>query len=240
MKMKWLRIAVKGMFRAIGLDLHRIDPSQDNYAWLDQYEIRTILDIGANTGQSSQFFRKVASDAYIHAFEPLKGCYETLVSTMAGDPCFRAWNIALGDSDSTEDMHRSEFHASSSLLPMGDLHKESFPYTSQSSIETVEVRRLDTVAETLDLRDNLFIKIDVQGYEKSVIQGGMKTVARAKVLILETTFQELYVGQALFPEIYDMLRPMGFVFMGCLSDLRSPVNGSVLHGDSLFIREPGL
>jgi hypothetical protein len=101
------------------------------------------------------------------------------------------------------------------------------------------VKRLDDIAEGLTLAKNLLVKIDVQGFEDQVFAGGVHTIQKAKALIVETSFESLYEGQPLFDEIYAIAKRMGFVHHGNLSQLLSPVDGSVLQADGIFIKANG-
>jgi FkbM family methyltransferase len=149
---------------------------------------------------------------------------------------FRAFDFALGEETSDIEMHRSEFSPSSSILPMGELHKQAFPFTSGEVLEKIVVKRLDDIADSLKLVDNLLIKIDVQGFEDRVIAGGRQTIQRATVLIVEMSFRRLYEGQPLFDTIYDTLRQMGFAYHGNFIQLLNPVDGSVLQADGIFMK----
>ena len=83
----------------------------------------------------------------------------------------------------------------------------------------------------------ILIKIDVQGSEDKVIRGGQKTLRRAKAVIVETSFTELYDGQPLFHDIYEGLRSLGFSYSGSWApDLKNPLDGSHLQQDSIFVR----
>jgi FkbM family methyltransferase len=57
-----------------------------------------------------------------------------------------------------------------------------------------EVRRLSDVARELNLRHPLLHKPDVQGSEDKVIIGGEDVAARAKIVIIEVSFQFLFEG----------------------------------------------
>lgn len=228
-------VALKNVFLRCGLDICRV---KHKYEWLRPYNIRTILDIGANIGYFSVTFHKILPQASIYAFEPLPDCYEQLLTRMEKIPQFRSFNCALGDTCSDANMYRSEFSQSSSLLPMSDLHKQAFPHTKELTSDVVSVARLDEISRDLDMPDNILIKLDVQGYENKVIAGGRQTFSRAKVLIIETSFQTLYEGQPLFDTIYDILRSLGFYYMGNLGQLKNPTDGGVLQADSVFVRAP--
>jgi len=230
---------VKTTFRLCGLNIERINTADNNYDWLLKYGIETVLDIGANTGQFAEMIHKILPSAAIVSFEPIEKCYQMLIKNMASVPKFRAFNYALGEKDTNAEMCVNDYTASSSLLQMEDLHKQAFPFTANACKEMVKIKQLDGVARDLDLTDNLLIKIDVQGYEDRVIRGGQETVSRAKVVIIETSFQSLYIGQPMFEDIYDMLKQIGFRYIGALEQLRSPLDGSVLQADSVFIKNLG-
>jgi len=73
----------------------------------------------------------------------------------------------------------------------------------------VETRRLDEIAEVSDLD---YLKIDVQGSELSVFQGGRRKLADAVILQTEVSFIPLYEREPHFAEVDAELRSLGFVF----------------------------
>ena len=92
---------------------------------------------------------------------------------------------------------------------MAELHKQSFPFAIKEKTEVIEVRRLSNVVRELNLRDPLLLKLDVQGFEDRVIAGGEDVVARAKIIIIEVSFQPLYEGGPLSDDDR-LLREHGF------------------------------
>ena len=232
-----MKRGIKKLLALAGLDLRRIDLAEDNFGWLAPFAIRSIIDVGANAGQFAAEVRRALPCAQLYSFEPLADCCEALRRNFAKDSRFEAFCCALGDADAIVEMHRSEFSFSSSLLPMGQLCKDLFPYARNCRPETVTVRTLDGVMADRDLKENLLVKIDVQGAEDRVIRGGRRTIGRAAVVIVETSFAELYEGQSLFGEVYDLLKDLGFRYAGAWGpQRRNPVNGQVLQADSIFIR----
>ena len=233
--MKNIKRIIKTMFRVFGIDIKKINPAK--YSWLKQYNIATVIDIGANTGQFAKFIHKELPSANIISFEPISECYNKLKKKMKSASNFQAFNYALGDIDDSVEMKINNFTPSSSLLSIANLHIQTFPFTTEKSIRRVKVKRLDDIAESLDCKDNLLIKIDVQGYEDRVIKGGQNIISSAKMLIIETSFQLLYKGQPMFEDIYDNIISMGFKYAGAFEQLRSPCNGSVLQADAIFIKK---
>ena len=208
-----------------------------NQPWLTEAGINTIFDIGANVGQFAKLIHEVLPKAMIYSFEPLEDCYEELKKRMQKVDNFEAFNVALSNTNGEMEFHRNEHTPSSSILPMADLHRENYPFTAKEYLTKVRSARLDDIARDLKIEDNLLIKIDVQGFEDKVIAGGRNIIRRATILILETSFQPLYIGQPLFEDIYDSLK-QGFRYMGALNQNRSPIDGSMLDEDSIFVKKP--
>ncbi len=201
---------------------------------LSRYNPVAILDIGANDGYSVALFRKIFPTARILSFEPLQDCFQLVQSKINELPPGRAFHCALGDEDGTSTIHRSEFSPSSSLLPMDVLHQTEFPYTSSTREETIRIRRLDSMAQELELNGPFIAKIDVQGFEDRVIRGGEQTLRKASAIVVELSTYSLYKQQASFAGVHSQLEAMGFVFRGTIDQMFSPKDGRILQFDGLF------
>ena len=231
----FLRQLIWRALSAAGLDVRRKRPPDDR--WLVALDIETVLDIGAHVGSFYVRLRSALPQATIHSFEPLADSYETLVKQGAGDVLFWAHNYALGATDGPVEMYRSEFSPSSSVMKMGELHKAAYPFSAANAPVAIEMKRLDDVADTLGITGRVLVKIDVQGAESQVLDGGGRTISNARALIIETSYRSLYDGQLLFAEMHDRLRSMGFLFHGNVQQMVDPRDGSVLQADSLFLRD---
>jgi hypothetical protein len=98
-------------------------------------------------------------------------------------------------------------------------------------------KRIKRKDQALKIQGNVLVKLDVQGYEDKVIEGGKCLLQRAKILIVETSIVPLYEGQPLFRHIFTMLDRQQFTYHGALSQLTSPIDGSVLQADAIFMRD---
>jgi hypothetical protein len=119
---------------------------------------------------------------------------------------------------------------------MAELHKAAYPFSAGSSVDETPLETLDSVASRLALEPEILLKIDTQGYEKQVLAGAAQTLPRVKLIIVETSFAELYVGQARFPEIYALLAERGFEYRGAWDQFTSPKDGMPLQQDAIFVR----
>jgi FkbM family methyltransferase len=208
-----------------------------NKPWFYEINIDTVLDIGGNIGQFSKTMRFMLPYAQIYAFEPLPSCFKTMTNLMQGDAKYLGYNCGLGEKEETLSIEQNSHAPSSSFLEMSDKHKEAFPFTIDTIQLQVPVRRLDDLANELNLGKNILIKVDVQGFEDKVVKGGLDTFAKAKVLIMELSYQELYKNQPLFDDIYQELAKLGFQFYGTMAQMPDPKNNSYLDADCIFIKK---
>ncbi len=175
--------------------------------------------------------------AQILSFEPLHDTFDLLVQRMHNDKRFQAYNVALGEATAESVIHRSESNPSSSLLPMGDLHKKLYPKSATHTDEPVLIRELDEVLKDAKLEKPVLIKIDVQGFEGSVIKGGQNILRQADIILVENSFTTLYEGQPLFADIHDLLKNLGFSYRGRSETHYNPNTKEPIYEDSVFISE---
>ncbi len=96
-------------------------------------------------------------------------------------------------------------------------------------------RRLDTIAAGFAPSAIDLIKIDVQGLEHLVIEGGAETLSRTKAVFTEVSFRPLYEGSSVFHEIHDLMTARGFV-MAALEPGYRMGSGELLQADALFVK----
>ncbi len=119
---------------------------------------------------------------------------------------------------------------------MAESHKTLFPHTKENSPEEIEVRKLDYVFTELKIEKNILIKVDTQGYEDKVIEGGINTFSQAKILIIESSFVQLYENQPLFDNIYQKIKSLGFNYRGALHQKIDKKTGKILFEDSIYTK----
>lgn len=221
---------IKGVHLGELLNLSRYEK------FLKSADIKTVFDVGANTGQFASAIKVLLPDAKIYSFEPIPECYERLTKKFPSNEQYQAFCVALGNEAGKITFWKSQFAESSSILPMSEIHKENFPWTAESIPIEVPVKTLDAVFPELNIIPKVLLKIDVQGYEKKVLEGGIISLEKIDFVLVETSFQTLYEGQATFDEIYRFLTSAGYEFAGNFDQLIAPLDGTILQGDALFVK----
>jgi FkbM family methyltransferase len=206
-----------------------------NRKWLTNLKIRNVLDVGANVGEFTLVFHYLFDGPTIHSFEPLPSCKGKLEAIANNKANVTFHPYALGARESTEILHVSSHAPSSSILNMGQLHKTDYPHSAGSSDVEIRCKTLDSVLGDVEFHGNLLIKMDVQGFELEVIQGGYNVFRLAKVVVLEMSIQELYEEEPGFDDLYCILKSLGFTYHGSLKQSVSKSDESFLQCDGIFI-----
>jgi FkbM family methyltransferase len=198
-----------------------------------QGEKLVVYDIGAANGVVTGCLMKLENVAAIYAFEPIPDVYKQLENYTKSSKKVNCYNIALGDTNGSTLMYVSSKSDSSSILPMANVHVEQFPGTETQSAIDVRITRLDDFVKDNSLPLPDVVKIDVQGFEKNVIDGGINTISKSKYCILEMSLQLLYAGTPLFDEVYQLMVSLGFRLIAFSNPLTGK-SGTQLQVDGIF------
>lgn len=226
-------------FTKIGLILKPFDNYENvKYYWLKEYQFNQLIDIGANIGQFASEFRKIYPKTHIVSFEPISNVYQQLADNFKFDTYFSSLNFGLGDADETLQININSNVASSSILELNHFHKEAHPTFLETTKESIRVAQLDTllVQNKFEIKDNCFVKIDVQGYEDRVIRGGKQALSKAKMVMIETSFEEVYKNLATYNTIVDLMKEIGFRVL-CINQVaHQKKDGKPLYADVYFVK----
>lgn len=182
---------------------------------------KVIYDIGANVGAWSTMCQALFAPQAIYLFEPQAQCLRAIERCCLSLKA--PWKIipaALGDESRELTLNITHNRAASSLLsPKTDVGLVDIGPASQD-MERVQVKRLDDLAEGNGWPPPDLVKIDVQGFEKQVMEGGGRTLAQARYIVVEVSLRPLYEGQALLPEILSAFVRWGFDLVDINETLR--------------------
>lgn len=196
----------------------------------------TIVDVGGNVGQFTCAALQLLCPRMVHVFEPLPDAVAELRRHFGKDPRVSIHPVALGARTAELPLKVNAHSHSSSFLPLGSGHRSAFPTATTVGVRTVPVRTLDDELKDAKLEGPLLIKIDVQGYEQWVLEGGPATLECAEWVILEVSFRSLYDGEPLFLDLIADMGSRGFRFVRPVGWLMAPSTSEILQCDAMFVR----
>ncbi|HWK05466.1 MAG TPA: FkbM family methyltransferase [Puia sp.] len=225
--------------RTVGLDIVSYPhfSEKQRLALFKRFDIRTIVDIGANQGQYATYMRGIGFEGTIISFEPVRATYEKLSSLATGDVKWVTKNMAFGDTDMEATINVSENTLSSSLLPPLDGFLHSTPEAKVVSQEKVKVVKLDTwVPDLLKNEKNYFLKVDAQGYERKILEGAQLSLHHFAGIQIELSLTSLYEGENTFFELFPLILSKGFKLYVMENGYCNPVTGEVLQLELILFR----
>ena len=190
--------------------------------WLDQILVKllpdtagefTFFDIGANHGQTAAKLRASFPNAQIVCFEPIAELAAAMKDKFKGDGRITVENLAVSDETREKvPFHINSFDQASSILPLqadGAYTRRGMNTVASTSVGVTSVAdycKLHGISK-ID-----FMKIDVQGLCREVLDGAHALLERRAVSILqaEYLFSDYYVRRDSFFEIERRLIPNGY------------------------------
>ena len=230
-------VALRKMVHRAGFDLVREDFSYRFVFALQTQGVGTVIDVGANVGQFGVDLRRSKYSGAILSVEPLEDAYQQLVRQVQGDPTWTTARAAVSDVPGTLTMNVSANSVSSSVLPMRGEHTSAAPEARYVRTEEVPATTVDELVAKhgIDPASTL-LKIDVQGYEKAVLDGAKGTLSQFAGVRTEMSLTALYDGQTLLPEMITYLDGLGFDLWQVERGFTDPVTRRVLQMDGVFFR----
>ena len=233
-----LRIA----FQKLGYDIIRYKPATHPTArmqhMLRSYNIETVLDIGANSGQFAEHIKNdLGYENRIISFEPLSSAFASLKAKAEKDPHWDVLNVALGDAERESEINIAGNSYSSSLLDMLPSHIKSAPDSQYAGKETIMVKTLDSIFDSFGIKaGKIYMKIDTQGFESKVLKGADQTLHKINTVQMEMSLVPLYEGELLFNELYSFMENKGYSLVGILPGFSDKASGQLLQVDGIFHR----
>jgi FkbM family methyltransferase len=211
-----------------------VAPSIEHRKVLSRIDCDLIIDVGGNRGQFSIMSRLLKPSTPIVAFEPLPSEAEVFRRVTSGFKNIQLHQTALGESAGEAEIHLSRRADSSSLLPIGVMQKKLFWGTDEVGTLKIPVKRLDDFKPEWEKYSRILLKIDVQGFELSVLKGAVETLEHSAFIYVECSETELYVGQALYRDVGTFLEQRGFKLQS--RDNETVVDGKLIQADYRFAR----
>lgn len=155
---------------------------RDLFWAMPDLQVRHILDVGANVGQSAVEFRKVFPEAVVHSFEPVESTVEVLKKNVA-DASVHVHQLALGASPGRVKMQVSRDVDTSDMNSIGEPH----PYLEDQVLvkEVVEMTTLDKWCAKARIEQVDFLKIDTEGHDLEVLKGATGLLARHAIKLID-------------------------------------------------------
>ena len=235
---------VKRAISTTGYQVVNLRARRDSFqqqAWLlnrQETSPTTILDLGANVGQTNRRYREHFPDAMIHSFEPFPAAFAELSALTSRDPKTKVHQLAASDVRGVRTFYTSVGSQMNSLLkvtPGGETYMGGVAAAVTGSIE-VNTTTIDAFCSEYGIEEIDILKMDIQGGELAALRGAARMLqSRAiRLIYTEVLFAEMYQGAAPFDVLWRHLESAGYQLEG-LYNLANGSNDMLGYGDAIFL-----
>jgi FkbM family methyltransferase len=162
-----------------------------------------VIDVGAHVGEFTKQIYYNFPECKIVMVEANPNCEPHL--RLLGKPYDI---VALSDKEGYGNLHIEK----TNLTPTGaSLYKENTEWYSEGKYEIITVP-----TSTLDIKNYFenqqidLLKLDVQGAELDILNGGEKTLQRTQYALIETSLLEYNQNAPLIDRVVDKMKEYGF------------------------------
>lgn len=140
-----------------------------------------VIDVGANIGLTALALASTCPQGQIVAIEPVPKTFNFLQENIknSGLKNITAYHFAAGERNSTVQMHGNETFLAGAFV--GDKYSANF---GDHFSTTVPLTKLDDIFIQFGMNHIDFIKIDVEGYELSVLNGAKDLLNQFKPIVM--------------------------------------------------------
>jgi len=172
-----------------------------------------VFDIGANIGWYTLNVLLKHKGTSVYSFEPIKSSYQYLKKnlTLNHQKTDKIYNIGLSDENKTvKFFFDTECTTASSMVNLRE--------DKDTVMVECEVKRLDDVFPSFGINRLDFIKCDVEGAEKFVFEGGIKTIRKYKPIIFSEMLRKWSKKFGYHPDdIIHLLADIGYHCYGYIT-----------------------
>jgi FkbM family methyltransferase len=181
----------------------------------------TIFDVGANKGQSADFFLAIRSTAQITSFEPNPRLFQFLTNKYQGIKNMTLVNKGVSNAKQLLTFYINKLDLTSSFEPLNPASKYLAKKAQVMGVKPTEIISEQIEIETIALRDYIeeqgikhidLLKIDTEGHELKCLNGlfPLKTCQIDRIQI-ENHQDDMYQTLDSFESIQALLHEHGYV-----------------------------
>jgi FkbM family methyltransferase len=206
----------------MGYDVHRL-PVPDltlhdlefDLPFLVTQRPATIIDVGANKGQTIELMKRALPNPAIISFEPNPKLAQLLEKTYASSGV-QVEKSAVGSANGTVEFVITDNDELNSVLQLSRVVENPFAHIKTNARIRVPVTTLDQYCQQRSLEHIDLLKSDTQGYDLEVLKGSASLLAakRVGVILVEVNFIKLYKNQCEFGQVERWLAALDYRLLG--------------------------
>ncbi|NMF63093.1 FkbM family methyltransferase [Brasilonema octagenarum] len=230
---------LRPLIHKTGFDVVRSPPRKYNFLikLLNNHNVDTVIDVGANLGQYATEIRSEGFDGRILSIEPVPEVFNSLQKTKTKDSKWSGFNFALGAENGTTQINLTNFSDLSSILEPTEYAKSVAPAFEVKEKIQIQLKTLDTFWNENKLDNSkVFLKLDCQGFEEQILQGANESLQKVVGVQMELSLKALYKNQRLYNDSIAFMKENKFELYHILPVFSDVNTGQLLDMDGFFFK----
>jgi FkbM family methyltransferase len=192
--------------------------------------VRTVIDVGANEGQTARAILRAFPGAAVHAFEPVQGTFDVLRQAHGADPRVRLNRLVVSSEAGVAWVQAESSSLNSHVVPA--------TAAGGARVESVDAVTLDDYCAQHDIARIDILKTDTEGHDLQVMKGARNLLAAGKIewVLVEVTFNPNDAVISLFGPIHDFLAEHGMAPWCFYDHCHTEADRNLLFCNVLFVR----
>ena len=200
----------------------------------------TVLDIGGHAGQFAKLLARMAKQGHVYSFEPAGYARSILRLAVRLNGLGNVTVVPMGLGDGPGTLELTTPLKSGGTFRFGLAHMGKDGRETQGFHETVAVTTIDDFAAGEGLRRLDFIKMDVEGWEMRILEGGADSLRRfLPTLMVELVDSQLARAGDSLGAVWRLLEGWGYRPFLC-HDLRNLTPADAPCEGDIFWLPPGV
>ncbi|MBC7710600.1 MAG: FkbM family methyltransferase [Rhizobacter sp.] len=178
-------------------------------------DIDLVLDVGGNAGQFARLIRsRVGYRGPLVSFEPIPELAERLRHAARSDHAWTVVEAALGDVTCSTSFNVMKSSPLSSLLAPSHNETQRLMKHNQVarniSVDMLTLSEFFKRSPQFSTCRNVYLKLDVQGYEKNIIDGAGSSLQRVAALQAEMSVIPIYEATPNYKQVMQVIENQGY------------------------------
>lgn len=176
---------------------------------------KIIIDIGANVGRVSLHLSKHHGNYSVYALEPVKSTYNWLLRNLSLNSSFSSgiipFNLGCYNENTELKFYVPIENEAASARPIEDDYYKKSDSKEEVTEIVCKVKKLDDFCYDNSILSVDFIKVDTEGAEKFVFEGGQKVLDQLKPVVYTEMLRKHAARFSYHPnEIIELFKKLGY------------------------------
>jgi FkbM family methyltransferase len=194
---------------------------------------KIILDIGANEGQWTNEIKEVFPGSEFVMFEA-NDINENALKSVG-----KKYMIGVLSNENDKTV---EFYSTKGKYKTGDsvfVENTRHHFPENRTVKILKTKTLDSALEDLNVKHHHvdFVKLDVQGSEKCILEGAPKVLKTAEFVLMEVQMLEYNIGAPKVAEMISFMDGLGYEISDILGLYYLPECNLLNQADVLFVKK---